>query len=266
MKGLKDFVEFLATEPPPDAVCQEIVFHYPLRPPALFASLRLVNSDAHLPLIGSFGAPEEMVRSAATFHFWDDVPASRAIRSREPVVVSGRDSLQSEHPDSVEKFTAFFSLVAIPLVTKIKSVGVLEIALGGEVTNEGEVLDYLSSWGDALTLYSINLLHDQQRSKASSTDNGIRVDRDVQQPIQVQLEVSHNENRHSKKLTPRQLTILHLMSLNLTNRSIAFKLGFSESTIRQEAMTIYELLNVGNRREAVEQAIARGFIVDPDAN
>jgi DNA-binding CsgD family transcriptional regulator len=51
--------------------------------------------------------------------------------------------------------------------------------------------------------------------------------------------------------TSRQSTILKSLNDDLTYAQIARHMGFSESTIKQEAMKIFRLLNVSNRSEAV---------------
>jgi DNA-binding CsgD family transcriptional regulator len=55
-----------------------------------------------------------------------------------------------------------------------------------------------------------------------------------------------------KTLTSRQSAILKLLNNELTYSQIAQRMGFSESTIKQEAMKIFRLLNVSNRKEAVQ--------------
>jgi DNA-binding CsgD family transcriptional regulator len=55
-----------------------------------------------------------------------------------------------------------------------------------------------------------------------------------------------------KTLTSRQSVILKLLDNELTYAQIAHRMGFSESTIKQEAMKIFRLLNVSNRIEAVK--------------
>jgi DNA-binding CsgD family transcriptional regulator len=55
----------------------------------------------------------------------------------------------------------------------------------------------------------------------------------------------------TKTLTKRQSTILKSLNDDLTYAQIAQRMGFSESTIKQEAMKIFRLLNVSNRSEAV---------------
>ena len=64
-------------------------------------------------------------------------------------------------------------------------------------------------------------------------------------------------------LTERQLRILGLMAKGLTNAQISKRVGFSESTVRQETMAIYRYFGVSGRREAVRLAGMRGML---DAN
>ncbi len=64
-------------------------------------------------------------------------------------------------------------------------------------------------------------------------------------------------------LSDRQLRILGLMAKGLTNSQISKRVGFSESTVRQETMAIYRYFGVGGRREAVRLAGMRGML---DAN
>lgn len=53
-----------------------------------------------------------------------------------------------------------------------------------------------------------------------------------------------------RKLTERQYQILELMAQGKTNVAISQILGFSESTIRQESIRIYEKLRCDGRKEA----------------
>lgn len=74
----------------------------------------------------------------------------------------------------------------------------------------------------------------------------------------VSLQITRQKNRTRKKvdsasvhsLTDRQLHILSLISQKLTNVEIAEQMGYSESTIRQETMRIFDKLQVKGRNEA----------------
>jgi DNA-binding CsgD family transcriptional regulator len=61
-------------------------------------------------------------------------------------------------------------------------------------------------------------------------------------------------------LSERQEAILHAMSHGLTNRQIASRINFSESTVRMESMAIYRIYGVHSRSEAVAAARAAGHL------
>jgi len=60
-----------------------------------------------------------------------------------------------------------------------------------------------------------------------------------------------DEDCSVEDLTDRQKRILDGMARGKTNGAIARELGYSESTIRHESMTIYRTLGVSRREEAV---------------
>jgi DNA-binding NarL/FixJ family response regulator len=74
---------------------------------------------------------------------------------------------------------------------------------------------------------------------------------------------AHHRKPAPGQLSDRQLRILGLMAKGLTNSQISKRVGFSESTVRQETMAIYRYFGVGGRREAVRLAGMRGML---DAN
>jgi DNA-binding CsgD family transcriptional regulator len=61
-------------------------------------------------------------------------------------------------------------------------------------------------------------------------------------------------------LTERQKLILRAMARGLTNRQIASRINFSESTVRMESMAIYRLFGVHSRTDAVSAARAAGLL------
>lgn len=64
------------------------------------------------------------------------------------------------------------------------------------------------------------------------------------------------------EITSRQITILELMAEGLTNAEIAQQVLMSESTVRQETVRIYRMMNVHSRAEAIAQGRAMGLIQD----
>lgn len=64
-------------------------------------------------------------------------------------------------------------------------------------------------------------------------------------------------------LTPRQQEILLGMAAGMTNRQIAVRICFSESTVRIESMAIYRFFGVHSRAEAVAVAREAGLLDSP---
>jgi DNA-binding NarL/FixJ family response regulator len=60
------------------------------------------------------------------------------------------------------------------------------------------------------------------------------------------------ESEAGKKLTERQELILSMIKSGMTNNAIANRMGYSESLIRQETMSIYQKLGVDGRREIIK--------------
>jgi len=78
------------------------------------------------------------------------------------------------------------------------------------------------------------------------------------------------DNRQAKEPAPpvgligtvsrRELEILKLMALHLTNKEIGERLYIAPETVKKHARNLYEKLAVGSRREAVAKARGLGFL------
>ena len=63
-----------------------------------------------------------------------------------------------------------------------------------------------------------------------------------------------------KDLTPRQMQILRLLALGMTNRRIAGELGLSENTVRTHVERIRRVMRASTRGEAVARARDLGIL------
>lgn len=63
-----------------------------------------------------------------------------------------------------------------------------------------------------------------------------------------------------EELTDRELEVLHLAALGLSNREIATELVVSPRTVQSHLANIFGKLNVGSRTEAVMVGVRRGWI------
>jgi LuxR family maltose regulon positive regulatory protein len=99
----------------------------------------------------------------------------------------------------------------------------------------------------------------------------LRVDRDLKeyvQQIRSALPDSNKVERGSplrqggllEPLTNRELQILELLGERLSNKEIAAQLVISPGTVKGHTIQIYQKLEVNNRRQAVEKAIALGLL------
>jgi len=64
----------------------------------------------------------------------------------------------------------------------------------------------------------------------------------------------------SEGLSERELDVLKLMAKGAANKEIAASLCISESTVKTHIQTIFQKLGVGDRTEAVTEAIKKGII------
>ena len=261
----KRFMEFLMSDPTPNSICQHIGLNWPSHPHAVFVGLRLVASDASLVLVGHFGASEEEIQPFAVTSLWEHTPASRAIRERSSIVLKDRQSIEALDPVDSGKFPDLRAVIALPLITQFDSIGTLEVAFTEDLPDPESTESFLSLWADALTLHSRTWVVKKNGDETPSDDSKVKRKTQSLRVVASEDEPDQVDNLDERELTRRQHTILQLMSLQFTNRRIALRLGYSESTVRQDTMAIFAFLKVDNRKEAVEQGIVRGLIQQPAA-
>ncbi len=63
-------------------------------------------------------------------------------------------------------------------------------------------------------------------------------------------------------LTLRELQVLRLLAVRLTNKEIAHALGISVGTVKQHTRSVFSKLHADNRRDAIVQARSMGFQFD----
>jgi len=73
-------------------------------------------------------------------------------------------------------------------------------------------------------------------------------------------ETKRRDGSLNEELTERELEVLRLLAEELSTRQISQSLYVAPSTVRTQVKSIYRKLGVSSRKEAVEEAHARGFI------
>jgi DNA-binding CsgD family transcriptional regulator/PAS domain-containing protein len=160
----------------------------------------------------------------------------RAALERRPFSIpdlsSTSDFLRHDLLDG-EDFVAYF---ALPLVSRNRLVGVLELLNRGPLDLEPEWLEFVET------------LADHAASAIESTR------------LRERLRLAGPSPRQKHGMTQRQEAILRLLALGQSNRDIARRVFLSENTIKFHLRQIYRALGVRTRAEAVVAAADRGWL------
>jgi DNA-binding CsgD family transcriptional regulator len=207
-----------------DLVAQRLVHETDLIPGAPSGALVFrVTSKSELRFQGGFGSSE--LAGYENLSIWDDHPLAKACQGRVPVLGMNTGSDKAGVQDS---------LLFVPLKrgTLPSGVIVFQYREPPELNLADEVWALLGSVGGYyLSLQGQGLI--RHSSSAELTP---------------------------KELSQRQLDILGLVGQGLKNGQIAQRVLVSESTVRQETIKIYRILQVGNRQEAALKGKSLGLI------
>jgi len=263
-----DIVRFLMTRPTIDQICQHLVLNLLNAHRARAAVVSLFGADGSLHAVGGFGMTPQALEPFKTLSLWDSSPMSDAVRTGEPVILDTAEVVEEKYPWLGNAENPYEPMAVWPLSLPSQRVGAIQLILTQPPNVEALKAD-MTGVAAVLALY-LSLL----TSVAAGTDRAASIlerdDRAAGYPVATLslVEGLSDEPLPAKKpapgsLTERQLRILSLMAKGLTNSQISKRVGFSESTVRQETMAIYRYFGVGGRREAVRLASMRGML---DAN
>jgi DNA-binding NarL/FixJ family response regulator len=156
----------------------------------------------------------------------DGIAATRLIKAERPEVKVVMLTTSSEEPDLLEAIRSgasgylLKSLEAGPFLSYLQAVERGEAAISRELS--------------ALLLKAV-----VQQDAAGKPDR---------------------EASGEPKLTPRQVEILRMVTLDLSNKEIAERLSMSEHTVKYHLGEIFQRLNLKNRDQAAEYAARKGLI------
>jgi DNA-binding CsgD family transcriptional regulator len=211
-----------------DDICQLIALTGFADDPPEGVRLFEVNSNGTYAISGSFGPMPLSKSDRKLVPLTNKTPVAIAIRKNQIVWVQNSTQMQEEFPgmDKVSYIKNAPSLVVIPIHRFGLTVG----ALG--------ILDVKTSKNEDCTEY-IKLLASLVSLKL------------VSQKVQtVEVIVASRGVMIGLPLTKREGLLQIMMSDGKTNREISEELGYSESTIRQDAVSLFAKLNVKTRKEA----------------
>lgn len=227
-------VATVGSRPDDDRLLRSVVLDLPTRLQASAALLARVREDGALAVVSRFGRVhlgEDVLVIGAD----EDCPATRALGQAEPFVVAAADqatALFTSLPASAAPSAA------IRILSRDVPAAVLVVFFDAETDG---VADHLTVVRDLLALHAQVMWPSPLLAPSERHLHGLPSPED-------------------DRLTPRRLTVLRYMSAGLSNRAIADRIGFSESTVRHETMAIYRAFGVGDRRTAALVARTRGLL------
>ncbi len=217
---LVGLADYLATKPTMDEIAQHLALETcaDFRPRTVLISL--FDSTGTVRTVGAFGVPLATQSDLALASLWDTAPSSEVIRDGDPIILATTHDFTQRYPSLRDHAHLMAPAVVWPMQNGFQRVGAIHLQC--ETVPDGEMVDgALHGLGSILAMY-------------------LRVAND------------HPEvSRTKPELTARQLEVLGYMEQGATNGQIATRMGFSESTIKQETMVIYRHFGVHSRAEAI---------------
>lgn len=200
--------------------------------------LSQLHPDGMVRPIDAFGYSEEQMDGWREFPLSEKLPVTDAIRNDQLVWLADHEDWEREYPELLNYPGDLASQTFIALSIDIHGApaGALGVMSRKQVEPTPELISFFSAIGGMVGLYLSRI----SQGRFAQIIRG-------------------NEGANGEFLSPRQMRILDLMAQSFTNPQIAKELGFSESTVRQETMRIYQILQVSGRKEAIKEARRRNI-------
>lgn len=239
MQSISELSEYLSrSEVTPALLSQFLVLKtlQPLKANQIFISQ--LHPDGMVRPIDAFGYSDEQMAGWKEFPLTDNLPVTDAIRNDQLIWLADSSDWHREYPE-LTKYPgdlASKTFIAISIDIYGAPAGALGIMSQEQIQPSPELISFISAVGGMVALYLSRI-------------NEGRYAQIVRGPM----------NMSQNFLSPRQMKILELMAQDFTNPQIGKELGFSESTVRQETMRIYQILQVSGRKDAIHEARRRNM-------
>ena len=245
IKNVDAFARVLSSATAGDQICQWLVTNWlsPYQP--LGANLFVIRHSGDLEMVGVFGFPDDLYGDFRKRKIWEGWPITDAARDGKQVAVNGHDEIHANYPNLaayLQKEPLITSIVAQPVLINELPVGVFSVVSSKVLTKRDIAAMNLGLLASIVAL---------RLSDVGFGSNGL--------VIAPNANGQEAKDMLGKPLTERQRLILQLICEGKTNPLIAYTLGYSESTVRQESMKIYRKLGVANRTAAAELIKSRGL-------
>jgi DNA-binding CsgD family transcriptional regulator len=230
MENVGELISFIQREDPSlEEMCQFSVirtFNF-LGATAMFEAA--LDSDGTIRTVGQFGFSAEVMKSWSVSSINEEIPTADALKTNNIIWVADMNGWTSDYPHlaKYEMDWTTKTFIAWPITVRGAHMSVLGLCLDGVEAPTPGLISFFETVGGIFAL---------QLSKSTRV-NATALEDEMVTKLNL--------------FTRRQRDAMRLMAEGLTNTQIGIELGFSESTIRQETMRIYEILGATGRADAV---------------
>ena len=210
----------------PDGICQVLgmgLFPNEVCENAIFE----VSQESTCEATGSFGPHLGPRAKHLVFPLDQNSPVGAAIILEKTLWIASNKQLGAEFPEmiSLPNFELIQTVIAVPIVLLGSVIGCLVIACKERESTPNRVagLELIVS------LIAKQFIRDRNSPAIKNSSKG---------------------TLRGLPLTDRERLIQEMMSQGLSNKECSINLGYSESTIRQDAVSMFAKLHVTNRKQA----------------
>ena len=191
-----------------------------------------------------------------------DKPIRLAIVSRQEVVARGLTAMLADYPDRV-------MVVALASVYRAKGIDVVLYDSHGLHRSDGSDLDHLIQKTDAKVLiFSRDMRPDlRARAIARGADGWVSMSYHAPQLVEAIERVADGKPQeeqvdwigHEAGLSPREVEVLSLVTMGMSNQDIADRLFLTINTLKSHIRQAYKKIGVTSRAQAVAWCMQHGF-------
>jgi DNA-binding NarL/FixJ family response regulator len=191
-----------------------------------------------------------------------DKPIRLAIVSRQEVVARGLTAMLADYPDRV-------TVVALASVYRAKGIDVVLYDSHGLHRSDGSDLDHLIQKTDAKVLiFSRDMRPDlRARAIARGADGWVSMSNHAPELVESIERIAEDKPQeeqvdwigHEAGLSPREVEVLSLVTMGMSNQDIADRLFLTINTLKSHIRQSYKKIGVTSRAQAVAWCMQHGF-------